>query len=342
MDAASSPRVVTLGGGHGQSAVLAALRELDCSITALIAIADDGGCSGQLRRELGMPPPGDLRRCLTALAGNRALAKRFDLRLFEEGAEGRSAGNLALAAAYQQHGSLQKAVDWAAELLRCRGRVVPVAESPGVLAVYDLERGRVEGESNVERSGAVPMVAIVDGPTQTNPVALEAIAAADLLLIGPGSFYTSTLSAVATADMPGAICAARARRVLITNLTSEGEQTRGFGDEDYVRVLRDHLVIGSLGESVPIEVLRHTDGADERGLLADGTRYLATRLAQPGTRQHDPELLADAFARYLGLEPREGRASFVPPATLEAYERAFEERLSEGRDLVTPRRSGGT
>ncbi|MCC7539821.1 MAG: YvcK family protein [Deltaproteobacteria bacterium] len=327
------PHVVTIGGGHGQSAVLAALRMLDCRITAIIAVADDGGCSGKLREEIGMPPPGDLRRCLTALAANEKLAARFDLRLQSEGIEGRSAGNLALAAEYHRHGSLQKAVDWAARMLRCRGRVVPVAETAAVLAVYDLERGVVEGETNVERSVAAPLVAVVEGPTQTNPVALDAVADADLLLIGPGSFYTSTLSAVATADMPRAIACTHARRVLLSNLAPEGEQTRGFRDEDYVRVLRDHLTIGSMGESVSLEVLRHGD-TDAEGRLADGTPFLQSPLAEPGTDRHDPALVARALARHLGLVPHDARPSVVPSATLEEYESAFEQSLEEGKSLI--------
>ncbi|MGE3669721.1 MAG: 2-phospho-L-lactate transferase CofD family protein, partial [Polyangiaceae bacterium] len=197
----ATPHVVTLGGGHGQAVVLQALRRLECEITAVISVADDGGCSGKLRQELGMPPPGDLRRCLSALAKSPELARRFELRLEEPGFEGRSAGNLALAGVFRETGSLQQAVDWAAERLACVGRVVPVSESPGVLVVYDAELGRVEGESNVERRDAVPMVAAVHGALRANPLAIEAIARADLLLMGPGSFYTSTLGAITTGEV---------------------------------------------------------------------------------------------------------------------------------------------
>ncbi len=305
MTGSTAPRVVTIGGGHGQANVLAALKRLRCEVTAVVSVADDGGCSGKLRQELGMPPPGDLRRCLSVLATDAELARRFELRLFEPGLEGRSAGNLALSAAFLELGSLQKAVDWAAELLRCEGRVVPVAETPGVLVAYDLLDGRIEGETHIAKTSTAPIAAMVHGPNQTNPVALEAIAAADWILLGPGSFFTSTIATITTGTVADALVAASARKLLITNLTDEGFQTQGLGDRDYVRILRDHLSIASLGGVVDLAVLRHVSHSNEQSFLADGTSAYGSPVALEGASSHDPELLSDALRLWLGWVPRD-------------------------------------
>ncbi|MGE0320669.1 MAG: uridine diphosphate-N-acetylglucosamine-binding protein YvcK [Polyangiaceae bacterium] len=335
----ATPHVVTLGGGHGQAVVLQALRRLECEITAVISVADDGGCSGKLRQELGMPPPGDLRRCLSALAKSPELARRFELRLEEPGFEGRSAGNLALAGVFRETGSLQQAVDWAAERLACVGRVVPVSESPGVLVVYDAELGRVEGESNVERRDAVPMVAAVHGALRANPLAIEAIARADLLLMGPGSFYTSTLGAITTGEVAQSICESPAEKLLIANLVDEGRQTQGFADTDYLRVLTDHLTIASGGESAKVHLLAHhaalLGGAavDEVGqryveaTLSDGGRHLWAPLAADAPGYHDPDSIAEALCEFFGLELRGAPESRLPTERERASALEIEARL---------------
>lgn len=330
------PKVVTIGGGHGQAALLAALRPLCCEITAIVSVADDGGCSGRLRKDLGMPPPGDLRRCLSTLARDTELAEKFELRLIEPGTENRSAGNLALSDAFTEYGSLQKAVDWAADLLRCDGRVVPVAESPGVLVVYDLRDGRVEGETHAETMSS-PMCAMVHGPTQINPVAYEAIHAADLILMGPGSFFTSTLATITTANVAEALVQAAAPKILIANLVDEGNQTRGYTVEDYVRMVRDHLTIASVGGEAVITVLRHVEGPDARGVLADGTTFFASRVAKTGNDVHEPALLTDALSRHFGLEPRVKPGTLPPPASRFTRAAAFEARLQAARKRIDGR-----
>lgn len=325
--------VVTIGGGHGQAALLAALCQLACDVTAVVSIADDGGCSGELRRELGMPPVGDLRRCLTTLARDRALAERFELRLLEPGAHGRSAGNLALSSAFREYGSLQRAVDWAAELLACRGRVVPVAESPGVLAVYDQDVGTLEGESNVGDRSRRPMVAIVHGPTKTNPVAVQAIARADILFIGPGSFVTSVLATLTTADVAAGVAASAARKVFLTNLTSEspgGPESAEALALEHTRMLRDHLTIASGGDAVAMTVLRHVDGEPGVGTLDDGTPVVFAKLARPGSAVHDPDLVAAALAHHFALPLAcSGNPSVRAPST--SRNDAFEARVADAR-----------
>ncbi len=333
----ATPHVVTLGGGHGQAVVLQALRRLECEITAVISVADDGGCSGKLRQELGMPPPGDLRRCLSALAKSPELARRFELRLEEPGFEGRSAGNMALAGIFRETGSLQQAVDWAAERLACVGRVVPVSESPGVLVVYDAELGRVEGESNVERRDAVPMVAAVHGALRANPIAIEAIGRADLLLMGPGSFYTSTLGAITTGEVAQSICESPAEKLLVANLVAEGRQTEGFTDTDYLRVLSDHLTIASGGEVTQVDLLTHrapTAGAPHfaQARLDDGARHLWAPLASPAAGLHDPDLVAQALSEFFDLDLRGAPESRLPTERERASALEIEAQLRASLD----------
>jgi uncharacterized cofD-like protein len=320
------PRVVTLGGGHGQANVLAALRQLRVQPSAVVSVSDDGGCSGRLRVRPGVPPPGDLRRCLSALARRRGLAERFEQRISPGDGGPRCAGNLVLALAYERLGSLQAAVDWAGKLLSACGRVLPVSENAGVLLVYDAKGRVVAGESRVEELGCVPMVAGVHGPEAANPEAVAAITRADLLLIGPGSFFTSTLAAVTTAGIAEALIKSDARCCYVANLADEGRQTRGWPLESYVRILRDHLTINSLGGEPRLEVLVHRPGSCDRSELADGTRVRGAPIAQPGAKVHDPGLLAEALGRCFGFEPREG------PATMTAQdlnaERLFEQELA--------------
>lgn len=326
-------RVVTIGGGHGQAAVLAALASLDCDIVAIVSVADDGGCSGLLRRELGMAPPGDVRRCLTALARDRELAKRFESRLRDNGFENRCAGNLALCGAYHAFGSLQRAVDWAALALGCVGRVVPAAELPGLLMVYDRSGGPLAGETTIAHASRAPLAAMVHGPGVTNPAAIEAIVQAHYIFIGPGSFITSTLATLTTGDIAEAIVASRACRVLLTNLAPEGDQTAGFHTIDYARMVRDHITIASIGGAAELQVLAHRDGPPCSFRLADGTMAYAARLALPGSRVHAPRLTAAALRQRFGFSKR----PHMPPIAgdLMAWHHAtFERFLDQGRHLV--------
>jgi uncharacterized cofD-like protein len=321
---ARRPRVVTIGGGHGQAALLSALVKLECEITAIASVADDGGCSGQLRDQFDMPPPGDLRRCLTTLARDRVLAERFEVRLSDANGGKRSAGNLALLEAFEAHGSLQAAVDWAATLLSCRGRVLAAAERPGRLAIYDRAAGVVEGETHIAEVGAFPMVVSVHGPEVANPLALEAVMAAELVFLGPGSFITSTLAAVMTGNLGEALAATRARRVFVHNLVDEPGQTSGFGLDDYARLLRDHLCIASGVSDVPLTVMRHgPEAREERG--PGGYPIVVAPVADAfEPSRHDPERLATAIAGAFGLTPLADDDD-QPPASAPA--RVFNEHL---------------
>jgi uncharacterized cofD-like protein len=299
-----SPRVVTLGGGHGQAALLAGLSRLECNVTAIVSVADDGGCSGKLRRELGMAPPGDVRRCLVSLATRPDVAARFEERLSDQAMEGRCVGNLVLAALREDFGDFQRAVDWAATMLGCVGRVVPVADAPGTLGVWDVERGVLVGESNIEKLAGTTLVAAVHGPERASAHAIEAIERADIVFFGPGSFVGSTLAALTTGDIAEAVVSARARRVLVHNLAPEAGGPIDF-HEEHARVLRDHLVIGSRGQLVSFDRLAHDPARTGRAVLTDGSIEWRAPLADGSGRLHDPLRVAAAIGRLFSLGPRD-------------------------------------
>jgi uncharacterized cofD-like protein len=323
------PRVVTLGGGHGQAALLAALRQLRVEVSAVVSVADDGGHSGQLRSLAQIPPPGDLRRCLTALATREALAARFEHRAPTPAGPARCDGNLVLAMARERLGSLQAAVDWAADLLDAEGRVLPVAESGGVLVVCDAEGRVLSGQSHIQAVANAPLVASVHGASSTNPEAVAAIHAADLLLVGPGSFFTSTLAAVATAGIARACVESRGGCCFVANLVGEGDQTPNWTLERYVRILRDHLTIGSLGGELHLEVLANHAPGFSNWTLEDGTSVYGSELAEPGATVHDPERVARALAHWFGFEPRAPRVSVETPSSAdEVFDRELKLALA--------------
>ena len=340
---ADLPRVVTLGGGHGQGALLSALARLECELTAVVSVADDGGCSGKLREELGMAPPGDVRHCLVALSSIPAVASSFEERLTDGAEDGRCVGNLVLAEMARDLGSLQHAVDWVGALLMCSGRVVPVSEVAGTLVVYDRVHGTMSGESHIERLSESALVAIVDGPEVASEAALSAIRDADIVFMGPGSFVGSTLAVLTTGNVAEAVVAARGRRILVRNVHSgdDAPTSREVPYAEHERILRDHLVIGSRGEPVTFDILVHDDRETLVRTRPDGTSELSGPIVAPGGRRHDPVRLAEVLARHLGLAPRT-RAG-APLATVDAEAAAiFERYMATARTRLHGDRPGTT
>ena len=199
---------------------------------------------------------------------------------------------------------------------------------------YDMVAGEIAGESHVEHSSSRPVVVTVDGPTETNRVAVEAIEQAEIIFFGPGSFFTSTLATLTTANVAEAVAASRARRILLTNLAPEGSQTAGFTDLDYVRLLRDHLIIATRGEHVDFSILRHQDRDDSMGEIVPGTIVYSARLSRSREGVHDPHLLAQALAQLFGFFPREHSSSTSSAPVHAARTMSFEEHLSAARRML--------
>ncbi len=359
------PRVVAIGGGHGQAATLRAARHYAGTLTAVVSVADDGGSSGRLRRDLGMVPPGDLRTCLVALAGEGSLlAAAFEHRFPEAlvppvadggagagsagasggaggggasggggggagaggggagaggggggaggaaagargpGAEaagcllasrdpanrrGHALGNLVLAGLLAVTGDVQVAVDEAAALLQAAGRVVPVSYEPVVLAA-ESAGGAVEGQTAVMHTARIRRMTLRPADPPAAPAAVAAIAAADQVILGPGSLYTSVLAAAMVPGVAAALRATGARRVYVCNLRPQAAETEGYDVSDHVAALAAH--------GIPVDVvLCDTTGIE---LGSPGVPVVQRPLAKASGLAHDPAQLAKALADLVG------------------------------------------
>ena len=243
-------RVVAAGGGTGLPRVLSGLaagvepeEDRPVEVTAVVTTADDGGSSGALRRAYGVPAAGDVRNCLVALsAGANPLAAVFQHRFGgASGLAGHTVGNLVLTALAQRLGDFGEAVAAAGALLGVRGRVLPASEGPADL-VAQLEDGRiVRGETSIARArGRIAEVRLARAVAAPR-VAIEAVLAADVVVLGPGSLYSSVLASVAAGGMREALRATAATRVLVVNLLSQPGETDGYSAADHLRAVQRHL-----------------------------------------------------------------------------------------------------
>jgi len=243
-------RAVAIGGGTGLPKVLWCLLELGYETTAVVTMADDGGSSGLLRRELGMLPPGDARNCLVAMAKDpdSSVARVFSYRFpHGEGLAGHALGNLIIAALADIDGSFPAALDAAGELLESRGRVVPSTLDDVVLGAEDVEGVRVVGQRNVAES-ATPIARVCfmgDGDVSAYAPAVDAIAEADLVVVGPGSLFTSILPNFLIAGIRDALLAASGRVVYVSNVANQRGETTGMDAADPADGLLRHGLAGA-------------------------------------------------------------------------------------------------
>jgi uncharacterized cofD-like protein len=243
------PRLVAIGGGTGLSTLLRGLKHHSGNTVAIVTMADDGGSSGQLRRSLGLPPPGDLRNCLAALSDDEdLLTKLFQYRFLEgEVLEGHSFGNLFIAALAGATGSLENGLLEAGKVLAVRGRVIPatlsdvalVAEKSPTLGTQSV---RIEGESQIPAfPGKVRRIQLEPDDPPAYPEALHAILNADMLLVGPGSLYTSILPNLLVPDLVSAIKVSRAFKVFICNLATQPGETDGYDCRQHFGAVEEHI-----------------------------------------------------------------------------------------------------
>ena len=243
---ARGPKVVAIGGGTGLSALLRGLKEVTSNITAVVTVADDGGSSGQLRNELGIPPMGDIRQCIAALADSEpAMAKLLSYR-FPSGEEvdssyrGHAFGNLLIAALTATTGDFEEGVRQSNRVLAVRGSVVPVAPQPVTLHAALIDGSVIEGQSEIGRKRGIRRVWVTPEDAQPSAEALEAIAAADLIVIGPGSLYTSLLPPLLVPGIHQALVNASAPRLLVCNVATQVGETEEFALSDHLEALGAH------------------------------------------------------------------------------------------------------
>ncbi|MFN9635216.1 MAG: uridine diphosphate-N-acetylglucosamine-binding protein YvcK [Synechococcaceae cyanobacterium] len=316
------PSIVAIGGGTGLSTLLSGLKRYSSNITAIVTVADDGGSSGVLRREFGIAPPGDIRNCLAALAREEPLLTRLFQYRFKTGSglEGHSFGNLFLTALTAITGSLESAITASSRVLAVQGQVVP-ATNADVRLWAELENGeRIEGESQIGHAPS-PIVRLGCTPERPPalPRALEAIAHADLIVLGPGSLYTSLLPNLLVPELVSAIRRSKAPRLYICNLMTQPGETDGLDVTGHLRAIEAQLASLGVNERLFDAVLAQEElvpsplvanyrlrgaepvSCDVAGLTARGYEVMLAALqgARPSaTLRHEPRAVAQAVMRF--------------------------------------------
>lgn len=286
---AEGPRVVALGGGHGLAASLEAARLYASDITAIVSVADDGGSSGRLRDAFAIPAPGDLRRCLVALADPGSVWRRaFEHRFTAGELEGHALGNLVIAGLASAGGDFLAALEEAGRLVGAVGRVLPATLEPVVLKA-DTGHGEVRGQVAVAAACSITSVSVVPADAEPPRAALDAIAAADQVVLGPGSLFTSVLAAAVVPAIRGAIERTRASTVYVCNLRPQHPETAGYDVSRHVEALDAH--------GIEVDAVLWDPGAMEGGAL--DARAVAAALARSDGSGHDPVRLAGALAHLL-------------------------------------------
>lgn len=299
------PKVVAFGGGHGLSATLRALRHITTSLTAVVTVADDGGSSGRLRRELGILPPGDLRMALAALCDDSqwgvtwrdALQHRFET---DSELNGHALGNLLIATMWDLLDDPIEGLDWVARLLGARGRVLPLALDPMEIAA-NMETGsgvvEVHGQAQVATArGRVLDVWMTPSSPEVSPDVTANIRAADYLVFGPGSWYTSVIPHLLVPQVVRAATEAKARKILVMNLQAQTAETTGLTLADHIRAVR-HYAPNLVFDAVLVDPSAVDDFNDLEAALADYGTHLLMRQVRvgDGSAKHDPLRLAAAL-----------------------------------------------
>ncbi len=320
------PAFVALGGGHGLSATLSALRRVTDRLTAVVTVADDGGSSGRLRDELGVLPPGDLRMALSALCDDsdwgRTWRDVLQHRFTSSGdLDQHAVGNLLIVALWELLGDTVDGLDWVGRLLGARGRVLPMAAVPLAIEA-DVEHpdgsgGVVRGQSHVATArDRITHVRLLPERPPALPEAVTAVDEADWVVLGPGSWYTSVIPHLLVPDLAAALHRTSARRILVLNLSPDAE-TAGMGPCEHLDALRQHApdlrvdaVIADPGSVDDVDEL------EERTRAAGGRLLMRQVRRGDGTPRHDALRLAAAISDVVeGFLGDVGAAGTPPPTT---------------------------
>jgi uncharacterized cofD-like protein len=303
------PAVVALGGGHGLAASLGALRHLTDRLTAVVTVADDGGSSGRLRRELGVLPPGDLRMALAALCADGEWGSTWrDVLQHRFASHGElhnhSVGNLLIVALWELLGDSVEGLDWVGRLLGARGRVLPMSAVPldieativGLDPDRPTEEQVVRGQSRVAATrGDVTSVRLVPSDPPACPEAVEAVRAADWVVVGPGSWFTSVMPHLLVPDLRQALCETSARRLVTLNLAADDE-TGALSAADLLDALRQHAPSFRADVVLADPAVVADRDQLERAAVRLGAEVVVAPVAEPGRRGvHDPLRLAAAY-----------------------------------------------
>ncbi len=319
--------IVVVGGGTGNHTTLSGLRALDCNLTAVVAMTDSGGSSGRLREELGHLPPGDLRRCLMALAGDEASAgvmrRLFDYRFSAgDGLNGHNFGNLLLAALTEVTGDTVTAIEQAGRILGISGTVLPVTLTKATLCARLEDGSELIGESTIDSRRDSLDVAIdyiyLDPKAYAYPPVLDAIEHADVIVLGPGDIYTSVLPNLLVEEVAEAVSNSPAVKVHVCNLMTKPNESAGFRTSNFLALLTEYLgtrqpldFLLVNNTPIPSRLLARYAGEGQHPVLLDEAESLtmAGRIVQrpllaPGVFvRHDPAALASAIMEIAAETP---------------------------------------
>src|ERR1700730_16795653 len=301
------PRIVAIGGGTGLSSLLRGLKTYSSNLSAIVTVADDGGSSGRLRDEYRILPPGDFRQCLIALADAEPLMKQLFEHRFKEGSlNGHSFGNLFIMAMADVTGNFEHALRESGKVLAVKGTIIP-STLQDVTLVASINGHTVEGESAIPKQNApISQVFLKPDGALLNPEAAQAILDAELVVIGPGSLYTSILPNLLVEGMVEAIKASPALKVYICNLASQRGETDGYDVDDYLRVISEHVgsnlfdfvLVNSNNSHTPTGgqsqvVFRPEDSSRNPEVRFIGADVVNVRVPS----HHDPDKLARSIMR---------------------------------------------
>ena len=314
-----SPKILSIGGGTGLSTLLRGLKNGPCHLSVIVTVTDDGGSSGRLRKELGAMPPGDIRNCMIALSEDENLMSRlFRFRFNSRGElHDHSFGNLFLAAMAGVTGDFAEAVRLTSEVLAIKGVIFPSTNSSVTLRA-EMEDGEwIEGETRITQSGrTIRRICLQPAECQPLPDALEAIASADVITIGPGSLYTSLIPNLLVGGIIEAVEQSRATRIYIQNIMTQPGETVALSAADHVQAMSDHCSGAALfskvllNDAIPSKELLQkyqTEGAELVELDRDRLKTMGYEcvgrdlLAEDGNIRHDPDRLAQAVYEIAGL-----------------------------------------
>lgn len=312
------PKVVVLGGGTGLSTLLRGLKTYSANITAIVTVADDGGSSGRLRREIGVLPPGDIRNCIAALADEEKLLTELFQYRFQagDGLAGHSFGNLFLTVMSEVTGDIERAIAASSKVLAIRGQVLPSTLSDVSLWAELADGRRIEGESNItEAKGKIVRIGCTPENPPALPKALQAIQEADFLIMGPGSLYTSIIPNLLVPDITAAIAQSKAARIYVCNIMTQPGETDGFTVADHIRTL-DRVVGQRLFDAVLVQktspsaqsLIRYAqEGShpvffDREDVIRLGRRAIVANImdedAETGFLRHNSDRLARVLLRW--------------------------------------------
>lgn len=322
------PRIVAIGGGTGMPSLLRGLRQYTSNITAIVTVADDGGSSGRLRQELGVLPPGDFRNNIAALSRDETLMTQ--LMQYRFGGQGRGEnkgelqghafGNLLLVALTGITGSFDEALLAAGRVLAIRGKVLPATlENLTLVADVELDNGetrRVVGESYIPKAGGrIKRVHIEPASAPAYPSAVQSILQADLIVIGPGSLYTSILPNLLVPDIARAIQQTKAYRVYVCNLATQPGETDNYTVADHVAVLNKHVPVGKMDRRGWIDAVLANDNLTVSPGTGGGKTIFVAPVAPEGEKlvtvdlvdeerpwRHDSQKLAQAIVDLVGSD----------------------------------------